>query len=183
MSKAKQFTESLDTALLESNSIEFNGKNTKEVVSFLVDNGFKYVVYPNGKLEVYKGNGEYVTLLKDDVISVRNHKLVVKKPSYVSEAVTKATFGNDGEYNYAFKVEGVEPEFYRRPFGRQLDSARAAGKFCKGAKKYSVGCKGKATMACVKEWVKENKPSQFYAKWKKDSSYYKDDSVDIYYVD
>lgn len=99
--------------------------------------------------------------------------------------MTKTSFGNDGEYNYAFRVESVEAEFYRRPFGRRLDSIRKAEAFCRRAVKYSIDCKGggKPTMSCVKKWVKENKPSQFYAKWKMDSSCYKDDSVTIYILD
>lgn len=34
-------------------------------------------------------------------------------------------------------------------------------------------------MTAVKEWVKENKPSEFFASWEKDSSY-KDDSVEYF---
>ena len=36
-------------------------------------------------------------------------------------------------------------------------------------------------MTAVKEWVKENKPSEFYALWEKESSFYKDDSVEIFF--
>ena len=31
------------------------------------------------------------------------------------------------------------------------------------------------------KWVKENKPSEFFASWEKDSSSYKDDSVEIFF--
>jgi len=37
-------------------------------------------------------------------------------------------------------------------------------------------------MPSVKKWVKEMNLSEFYAMWKKDSSSYKDDSVEIFYV-
>lgn len=183
MSKAKQFLENLPT-ISESNTIEFTGKNTKDVVSFLVDHGFKYVTYPNGKLEVHLGNDQYRTIFKDDVVAVKGGKLSITKPSYVSEAnskLPKASFATKGEDSYAFRVEGVEPEFYNRPFGRQLDSLRKAGEFCKDAKSYHVDCKGKSTMACVKAWIKAEKPEQFYAKWTADTSYNKHDSVEVFY--
>ena len=182
MSKAKQLIESLN--FCESSvSMEFNGKNTEKFVAFLKKQGFKCEVNHNGKLEVIV-KGKPTTLFKDDVVTISGSNLSITKPSYVSEAnskLPKASFGKAGEFSYAFRVDGVEPEFYNRPFGRQLDSIRKAGEFCKEAKSYHVGCKGKSTMACVKAWVKTENPTQFYAKWKSDSSSYKDDSVEVFY--
>ena len=53
--------------------------------------------------------------------------------------------------------------------------------FKTNSKSIRVDAKGKATMTAVKEWVKENKPSEFFASWEKDSSSYKDDSVEIFF--
>ena len=53
--------------------------------------------------------------------------------------------------------------------------------FKTNSKSTRVDAKGKATMTAVKEWVKENKPSEFFASWQKDSSSYKDDSVEIFF--
>ncbi len=53
--------------------------------------------------------------------------------------------------------------------------------FKTNSKSTRIDAKGKATMTVVKEWVKENKPSEFFASWEKDSSSYKDDSVEIFF--
>jgi hypothetical protein len=67
------------------------------------------------------------------------------------------------------------------PFGRQLGDLRKVQEWKKSAKSTHVGSKGKATLPAVRKWVKEVKPSEFYAKWKMDSPNYKDDSVEIFY--
>jgi hypothetical protein len=36
-------------------------------------------------------------------------------------------------------------------------------------------------MAVVKDWIKTNKPKEFYAVWKMDTSHFKDDVVEIFY--
>lgn len=101
---------------------------------------------------------------------------------HVSRAsATKGFTGKNGKYNYAFKIEGVDPDFLGQPFGRQIDSLKAIQEFKKGAKSYHVGAKGKASLGAVKKWLSEEKPSQFYAQWEADSSNYKDDSVQVYY--
>lgn len=85
--------------------------------------------------------------------------------------------------NYAIKVDGVDARFYQRPFGRQLEDQAKIAAFKAKAKTYHVGAKGRATKAAVKEWLKDKKPSQYYAKWGADSPYYKDDSVEVFYLD
>lgn len=62
--------------------IVFNGKNTKEIASFLSKKGFKLNQEPNGKISV-DINGKDTVIFKDDVLSFKGKKLVVKKPSYV----------------------------------------------------------------------------------------------------
>ena len=39
--------------------------------------------------------------------------------------------------------------------------------FKTNSKSTRIDAKGKATMTVVKEWVKENKPSEFFASWEK----------------
>jgi hypothetical protein len=94
----------------------------------------------------------------------------------------KPAFGSSGGFSYAVNLNGVENEFFKQPFGRQLDAMKKVKEFTSKAKKGYAGAKGKSTLAAVKDWVKLNQPTQFYAKWKSDSSSYKDDSVEIYYM-
>lgn len=85
--------------------------------------------------------------------------------------------------NYAVNVESLDSnEFFRQPFGRQLGDMKKLRSWMETARKGYVGTKGKATMPAVKRWVRENRPTEFYAKWKADSSMYKDDSVEIYWL-
>ena len=94
----------------------------------------------------------------------------------------KATFAKTAEFSYAYKVDGVTPGFHTAIFGRQLDDLRKVGAFKATAKSTHVGAKRRATLAAVKEWVKLNSPSQFYARWRSDSSQYKEDCVEIFYL-
>lgn len=93
----------------------------------------------------------------------------------------KEGFGADSKFSYAVEVSGVSKDFFKQPFGRQMDDMKKLKEFMSSAKKTHVGAKGKSTMAAVKKWVKEAKPSQYYAKWQSDSANYKDDSVEVYY--
>lgn len=95
----------------------------------------------------------------------------------------KATFVREHDkFSYAYKLDDVEAGFHKAPFGRQLDDWKKIKAFKENAKSTHVGAKRKATLAAVKAWVKEFKPSQFFAKWQADSSMWKDDSVEIWYV-
>jgi len=89
---------------------------------------------------------------------------------------------SDSKFNYVVKVENVDPKFYLKPFGRQIDDLKLIDSFKKTAKKDHVGCKGKPSLSAVKAWIKATKPKFYYAKWRKDSSEYKDDSVEIFYI-
>lgn len=95
----------------------------------------------------------------------------------------KQFIGNADGFSWAVKLDGINPEFPKEPFGRQIDGLRRSRVFVKepDTKSYHVGAKGKSTLAAVRAWVKETKPSEFYARWKSDSSIYKDDSVEIFY--
>lgn len=98
--------------------------------------------------------------------------------------MTKATFGKHDGQSFAYRIEGVTPSFHTAPFGRTLDEHKKAKAFREHpeTKHTCVGAKGKATLAAVKKWVKENQIDQFWANWKSDSSNYKNDSVPIYYT-
>lgn len=96
--------------------------------------------------------------------------------------VNKPSFGTVEGFNYVVNIETLDSnEFYKQPFGRQMDDWKKIKDWKSGAKTAYVDAKGKATMASVKRWVKENKPKEFFTRWKADSSSYKDDSVEIYY--
>jgi len=129
-------------------------------------------------------SNEFMKALSDASTGIAKRVLGGKKESLTEAKGPKPSFGNAEGDSYAVLVSGLDSnDFYKQPFGRQLGDLRKIQEFMKTAKKGYVGAKGKSTMASVKLWVKENKPSQFYAKWKSDSSSYKDDSVEIYYVD
>lgn len=83
--------------------------------------------------------------------------------------------------SFAIKIDGVDSLFPLMPFGRQINDIQKIKKWKETAKKDYVDAKGKATLQAVKNWVKDNNPSEFYAKWESDSSSYKDDSVEIFY--
>ena len=102
---------------------------------------------------------------------------------FLNESKDKPYFGlNDTKkINYAVNLNGIENDFPSKPFGQQIDAMKKVKEFKETAKKTRVDAKGKATMSAVKEWVKENKPSEFFASWEKDSSSYKDDSVEIFF--
>ena len=86
------------------------------------------------------------------------------------------------DFSFVLKIEGVPSNLFTLPFGQQIDGLKKIKEFQKIADKDYVDAKGKATMAAVKGWIKDNKPKQYYAKWGADSSSYKDDSVEIYYT-
>lgn len=99
----------------------------------------------------------------------------------ISSKKNKPSFGSSGEFNYAVKIDSIESnDFYERPFGRQLEDLKKVKNFKEESEKKFIGAKGIPTLKAVKEWVKENKPKQFYAQWRKDSRYYKDDVVEIW---
>ncbi len=102
--------------------------------------------------------------------------------SVVQTEIVTESFGRHEEYNYAVNVDGVDSKFYTLPLGRQLDDLKKIQKFTDTAKTTHIGAKGKATLSAVKDWVKDMKPTQYYAKWQEDSSNWKADSVELFYV-
>jgi hypothetical protein len=93
-----------------------------------------------------------------------------------------AKFGTAEGFSYAVRLDGTDNDFLKLPFGRQLDGHRAAKQFQETAQTAYVGCKGRSSLAAVRAWVRENKPAQFFARWKADSPTWKDDSVEISYM-
>lgn len=94
-----------------------------------------------------------------------------------------AKFGKADGFSWAVNVDGIDNEFFRQPFGRRLDDQRKASEFAQSAKTAYVNAKGRATLTEVRRWVRENQPSQFFARWRSDSANWKDDVVMIAYVD
>lgn len=103
---------------------------------------------------------------------------------FISEAKkNRAAFGTNSDGDaYAVNIAELESnEFLIRSVGQARDDEKKVAVWKKTAKKGYVDAKGKPTLGSVRKWVKANKPSEFYAKWPKDTSSYKDDSVEIYY--
>jgi RecG-like helicase len=88
--------------------------------------------------------------------------------------------GKDKNKSYAIKIKDVDDHFFTLPLGRQIEDRKKISNFKKEAKKESISCKGRATLSAVRKWIKENKPAQFFASWQSDSTFYKDDVVEIY---
>jgi hypothetical protein len=96
---------------------------------------------------------------------------------------SKAVFGTQGDFNYAVKINALERnDFFHQPFGAALSDMQRLRIFMANAATKYVGAKGKSTMPAVKRWIKENKPAEFYAIWRKDSTFWKDDVVEIYVI-
>jgi hypothetical protein len=106
------------------------------------------------------------------------NKIVASK---MIEAKAKSCSGSDSKFNYVYRLEGVTPNYWQQPFGRQLSDIKLIKDFTETAKVDHIDAKGKSTLKSVKEWVAINKPEQYFVKWSKDSSDYKDDSVEVYY--
>ncbi len=83
------------------------------------------------------------------------------------------------ERNKAWKAGIKRPRINNRPkaFDYMVEVFKAQ------AKKTHVPSKRKATFSSVKAWLQFINPSQFYANWPSDSPTYKDDSVEIWYMD
>ena len=112
-----------------------------------------------------------------------SNKLIEQIDNVLNEAKKrKPAFGTSDGSSYAVQINNLDSnDFPSQPFGRQMDDMKKVREWQKTAKKGYAGAKGKATLPAVKKWVKENQPSEFYAKWKADSGSWKDDSVEIFY--
>lgn len=96
----------------------------------------------------------------------------------------KGSFGSTENRNYVVKVDVLDSnDYWKKSFGQSLSDAKKVRDWLQseGMKVFSIDAKGKPTMSSVKTWIKDNNPKEYYAVWRKDSDYYKDDSVDIYY--
>lgn len=83
---------------------------------------------------------------------------------------------------YAVNVTGVDSQFYKKPFGRQIDDMRLIRSFKADARSVHVNCKRLNSKTEVNRWIRQNCPSQYYAAWIADCSTWKDDSVEVYYL-
>lgn len=83
----------------------------------------------------------------------------------LNEAVKiKPAFGGNRDFNYAVKINGLNAQdFWTLSSPDKLSSSKKAREFTKKADWHVVDAKGKSTMKAVKDWVKKNKPSEFYA--------------------
>jgi len=82
---------------------------------------------------------------------------------------------------WAININAVDNDFPTKPFGHQLDYLRTIKqwKTDSNVKKGYADTKHISTMKGVRNWVKINTPSEFYAKWSNNN----DDTVEIFYKD
>ena len=152
----------------------------EEKITRILYNGFS--VSTEGTKILLNKKSDFIKIVKYLVGNVELLDRISGKE--LNEAkVEKPYFGlNDTKNkNYAVQINGIENDFPSKPFGQQIDAMKKLKEFKTNSKSTRVDAKGKATMSAVKEWVKENKPSEFFASWEKDSSSYKDDSVEIFF--
>lgn len=146
----------------------------------------KNVLFSIYKISVASVYHDQYTLFKGDkeIASYKGlkeiEKLIESELPDINEA-SKAFIGKAGKKSYAVKIEGIDNEFPLMNFGQQISYNKSVKEWKESAKKDYVDAKGKATLASVKAWIKENNPKEFYASWESDSSTYKDDSVEIFY--
>jgi hypothetical protein len=114
--------------------------------------------------------------IKEYLLNVLN-----ESDDYLTEAKPKKFIGKIEKFNYAAQLKDFDCSTLKNPnFVNQLKLQKFVREWKKGAKIEYVSAKGRPTLSAVKEWVKENNPTEFYAKWQSDSSTYKDDTVEIF---
>lgn len=85
-------------------------------------------------------------------------------------------------FSIVAKFDDFSAEQFSSNFGYQITHREDFQSFQQQAKLVTIGSKLKPTFATVKKWVRENKPKQYFAKWRGDSPLYKDDCVDMYVI-
>lgn len=133
------------------------GKKISEIES-------EYMLTPKGKMKA--------ETLKEDV-SDDFHLNEAKKE--------KAFVGTSDGSSWAVNMSGVKNGNQPTNLGWVMANKETIADFKKSAKKTFAGAKGKATLPAVKKHLKMVGATEYYAKWKSDSSSYKDDSVEIWY--
>ncbi len=68
----------------KQNNVTFNGKNAKDIKSFLKKHGVDLNQESNGKISVVIDGKEKI-IFKDDVVSIKGKKVVIIKPNYTNE--------------------------------------------------------------------------------------------------
>jgi len=81
--------------------------------------------------------------------------------------------------SYAFRVDGVNGTFRGQIFERQIDALSKLKAFQDRAEHVAHF---RGSQKAVKEWVKDNNPSQFFAWWISETDFYHDDSIEIFYT-
>lgn len=130
-------------------------------------------------LDRYVPNNASRASLRESILN----EAAVRKPYFGTPTDKSGLGGSAAKASYAVQVNGLPDgnSFPEMSWGRTLDSIKYVNEWKKTAKTAWVGAKGKPTMSSVKAWVKDNNPTEFYAKWTADSGMYKDDSVEIFY--
>jgi hypothetical protein len=101
-----------------------------------------------------------------------------KKNQYIGKYTATNAMGRviPSKKFVAVKIPGVNPLFHKEPFGRQLDDHAKIKNWKESARRTTLGAKGKAALATVKEWIKDVKPREYYAVWENG-----DHSVTLYF--
>lgn len=85
-------------------------------------------------------------------------------------------------FSVVAKFDDFSAEQFNNNLGYQISHREDFKLFKQNAKLVTIDSKQKPTFATVKKWVTENKPKQYFAKWRGDSPLYKDDCVEMYVI-
>lgn len=184
VSKDPSVTADIKLAIMDKLDIQYSMNETKDEFKILLSKA-KKANKGKSKEDLEKWIDvhavEYKDKLKAELLET-NKDMIIDYKYNMNEAKTKDNFiGKSGKFNWAFKVDGIPGDYPSLPFGHQIDYRKKFKTFKDSAKLVNIGSKGKATLASVKTWIKDNKPSEYYAKWTPDSSSYKDDTIELYY--
>jgi len=155
--------------------------------------GFMFV-FGSGPIETrqpihMEGEPTMFRTKREALEAAQRHGLKVDKKGFVSAInpsnmngleATSVFIGDVGDTLYAVKIEGVDPNFLTRPFGRQMEEWQRIREWQKNAKHdwFSAKArKGKNAKAELRRWIKMVNPREFFAKLNPN-----DDSHQIFYT-
>jgi hypothetical protein len=142
---------------------------------------------PTDVIAKIKANNDKMTDLKKnggsqeeiDALEKENDELNGGNKTF-GESAGKAFFGTVGQFNYAVKINGFDPDDLSGNGSDSLKAMTVVRDFQKKAERTYISSKGKANMGVIKKWVKEYGPSQFAVKWP--AGNWNDDNVEMFYI-
>ena len=89
--------------------------------------------------------------------------------------------GTHKEFFFALSVEGVPADLPMMKFGDQISYRRKLEEFMKTSERAWIITHRESYKKAVQDWIKQNKPKEFYGKWLKPTKDWHSDSLEIYF--